>query len=313
MKRSPVITLVLVATLIFLSSPAFDAYAHMGEVSGPAGHSRSGTVKRAWLGVVIQDLTPEIARSLGLEGTKGVLVSDVTRNGPADRAGIKREDVIIEVDGQKVEGVQDLLSFLGKASPGQEVSIKLLRNGKEMVLTASLGSREEAMAGRQGMGHGMMGPENFGEMMGRMMGQMMERMMKGMMQGMKGMMGKGMEACPSMGHMGGHKGYGHHGHSVEMLKERLGLSEEQVEKAKEMERAYRKEAIRLHSDIEIAEIDLKALLDQEPVDMARVEEKVKEIEGKRARLRLERIRFYRDLMGILTPDQKKAFKEMGCF
>ncbi len=307
MKRSAVMALSFVVIFFFLT---LGAYAYMGEGSGMMGQRMA---KRAWLGVVIQDLTPEIARSLGLEGTRGALVSDVTTNGPADRAGIKREDVIIEVDGQKVEGVEDLISFLRKASPGQKVSVKLLREGREMVLTATLGSREEAMGRGPGMGHGMMGPENFGEMMGRMMGQMMERMMKGMMQGMKGMMGKGMEACPSMGHMGGHKGYGHHGPSVEMLKERLGLSEEQVEKAKEMERAYRKEAIRLHSDIKIAEIDLKALLDQEPVDMARVEEKVKEIEGKRARLRLERIRFYRDLMGILTPDQKKAFKEMGCF
>lgn len=171
------------------------------------------------------------------------------------------------------------------------------------------------------MGPGAMESKGSGEMMG-MMGQMMERMMEGMMRGMEGMMGRMMGESYGGDTMGCPKGmhgmgYGH-GHSTmayrdgsiaKALKERLNLSDEQADKVRKLERTYKKEAVRLHSGIRIAEIDLKALLEEDPIDMEKVEKKVREIEGNRSELRLARIRFFKGLLAILTPGQKKRFKE----
>ena len=67
-----------------------------------------GQVTRGWLGVSIQDITPELAKSFGLKEKKGALVADVVKDGPADKAGIERGDVIVEFDGKEIAESKDL-------------------------------------------------------------------------------------------------------------------------------------------------------------------------------------------------------------
>ncbi|MDP3936635.1 MAG: Do family serine endopeptidase, partial [Deltaproteobacteria bacterium] len=92
---------------------------------------KSGKVVRGWMGVSIQRIDPAIAESLGLEDAKGALVADVMKGGPADKAGIKRRDVIIEFKGEEVGDFHNLPAMVAEVDPGTEVEIKLLRDGKE--------------------------------------------------------------------------------------------------------------------------------------------------------------------------------------
>lgn len=103
----------------------------------------TGTVIRGWLGVLIQQITPEIAQGLGISGVKGVLVSDVTPGGPADKAGIKRGDIIVDFNGTGVSEVTELTSMVAQIAPGSKADIKVLRNGKESDLTVTLGKLPE--------------------------------------------------------------------------------------------------------------------------------------------------------------------------
>lgn len=97
-----------------------------------------GKVVRGWLGVYVQELTPEIASGLSLNEDDGVLVSDVTPGSPADKAGIKRGDVVVEFEGKKVDDVSDLTTMAAVAEPGTEVNIKLIHDGKPRDVTVKL-------------------------------------------------------------------------------------------------------------------------------------------------------------------------------
>ncbi len=97
-----------------------------------------GKVVRGWLGVYVQKLTPELATSLGLDEEEGALVSDVTPGSPAEKAGIKRGDVIIEYDGRKIDDINDLTTLAAVTSPGTEVSMKLLQDGKQKDIKVKL-------------------------------------------------------------------------------------------------------------------------------------------------------------------------------
>ncbi len=105
----------------------------------------SGTVTRGFLGVIIDDLKPEVAVSLGLKkDTKGVLIPEVTEDSAADKAGIKPYDVIVEFEGQPVERANELLSRVAVLKPGTKVTIVILRDGRRKTLTAKLGERPSA-------------------------------------------------------------------------------------------------------------------------------------------------------------------------
>ena len=89
-----------------------------------------GEVIRGWLGVAIQDITPDLARSFGLESFDGVIISNIIRNGPADEAGLMRGDVITHVNTQAVKDVRAALSLISQARPGTSVKISGIREGK---------------------------------------------------------------------------------------------------------------------------------------------------------------------------------------
>jgi serine protease Do len=104
---------------------------------------KRGHVTRGLLGVVIQDVTPELAKSLGLKESKGALVSQVAPGGPADKAGIEQGDVIVSFDGRRVNDSKDLPRIVASTAVGNTVTVKLLRDGKELERQAKVGEMEE--------------------------------------------------------------------------------------------------------------------------------------------------------------------------
>jgi serine protease Do len=100
---------------------------------------RDGKVVRGWLGIGIQDLNPALAQALELESTQGVLVSEVSPKSPAARAGLKPRDVILAVDGETVTSAGKLRNEIARRGAGAKVDLRLLRDGKETTIPATLG------------------------------------------------------------------------------------------------------------------------------------------------------------------------------
>ena len=92
---------------------------------------KKGKVVRGWLGVSIQNLTPELAKQFNIKDKHGVVVGDVVEDSPAEKAGIQRGDIIVEYDGKKVEDATELRNRVANTPPGKEVGIKIVRDGKE--------------------------------------------------------------------------------------------------------------------------------------------------------------------------------------
>ncbi len=101
----------------------------------------TGEVTRGWVGVEIQDITPELAESFGLRGTQGALIAGVLRASPADRAGIRPGDVLIAVDGTSVRDPRSMLDMVAALPPGQTADFRVLRGDKEVELKVTVGRR----------------------------------------------------------------------------------------------------------------------------------------------------------------------------
>jgi serine protease Do len=99
---------------------------------------RTGKVVRGWLGVAIQDLTPELATQFGITETKGVLVSDVMDDSPAKKAGFERADVIIEYDGKSMDSPTHLRNAVAQTPIGKKVSVKLIRDKKPKTIEVAI-------------------------------------------------------------------------------------------------------------------------------------------------------------------------------
>jgi len=102
-----------------------------------------GRVTRGWLGVRIQAVTSQLAESFGLKEKKGALVSQVFKGGPAEKAGIKQGDVIVEFDGKEIVNFNDLPRIVASTPVGRTVTITILRNGKTIPLQVSVAEMEE--------------------------------------------------------------------------------------------------------------------------------------------------------------------------
>jgi len=116
-----------------------------------------GRVIRGWLGVQIQPINEALARTYRLKEAKGALIADVTEGSPADKAGLKPDDVVIGVDGREVRDNSDLTSYIASRAPESTVHLKILRNGAEKDVAVTLGTfpdegvaRDESSSDREG-------------------------------------------------------------------------------------------------------------------------------------------------------------------
>ncbi len=99
----------------------------------------TGHVVRGFLGVAIQDLTPELAKSFNYKSTEGVLVGDVMPDSPASKAEMKQGDIITEYEGQKVTNTTELREKVAETKPGTEVAVIVFRDGKDVTLHVKIG------------------------------------------------------------------------------------------------------------------------------------------------------------------------------
>jgi serine protease Do len=104
----------------------------------------SGEVTRGWLGVSIQDVPNDLAEYFDIEEHKGALVADVVAGDPADMAGIRPKDIIVEVNGQKVEDSRELLRLVAGLNVGETVAVKVLRDGKLKNYQVTVAKRSDA-------------------------------------------------------------------------------------------------------------------------------------------------------------------------
>jgi len=102
-----------------------------------------GKVTRGWLGVLIQKVTPDIAESMGLKEPNGALVADVAKGGPAEEAGIKVGDVIVEFDGHPIKESNELPWLVARTPVGKLAKVKVIRNKKTETITVKIGELKE--------------------------------------------------------------------------------------------------------------------------------------------------------------------------
>ncbi|MDP2793503.1 MAG: Do family serine endopeptidase [Sulfurisoma sp.] len=102
---------------------------------------KSGTVTRGWVGVEVQEVTPELAESFRLPSTTGTLIAGVMRGSPADKAGIKPGDLLVAIDGKQVKDAQIMLALIAALAPGQNARFTLRRDGRDIELPIAIGKR----------------------------------------------------------------------------------------------------------------------------------------------------------------------------
>ena len=100
-----------------------------------------GRVKRGWLGVSVRGITPEMAKAYGVEGTNGAMINDVFKGDPAEKAGIKRGDVVVEINGHKVKDANDFVSKVRTLAPNSVAKLQVIRKGKKLTFNVKLAER----------------------------------------------------------------------------------------------------------------------------------------------------------------------------
>jgi serine protease DegQ len=101
----------------------------------------NGMVTRGWVGIGVQDITPELAESLKLAKTSGALITEVVSGGPADKAGVKAGDVLISVAGKTVSDYASTLNAIAALKPNTAAELKVQRNSRDMGITVNVGLR----------------------------------------------------------------------------------------------------------------------------------------------------------------------------
>ena len=121
----------------------------------------NGTVRRGWIGLRISGVTAEDAEALGLERIAGVLVQGVTEGGPAEEAGLRFGDVIVEIEGEPVDRVGALQQQVARRDPGSRIEVQVVRDGKRRTLEVELGlapiEAAPQRARSENTGHGLLG------------------------------------------------------------------------------------------------------------------------------------------------------------
>jgi serine protease Do len=104
----------------------------------------NGKVQRGWVGVNIQELTPELAKSFGLDRPRGALVADVVKGGPADKAGLQRGDIVMAFRGKDVPSASEFRNAVANTPIGQDIPVTVLRKGQPQTFTIKIGNMEGA-------------------------------------------------------------------------------------------------------------------------------------------------------------------------
>ena len=107
---------------------------------------KTGSVTRGWIGVEVQEITPPMAESFKLDGTRGALIAGVLRGGPADKAGVRPGDVLVEVQGKPVADPAGMLNLIAALAPGQSAKVRLKRQGQDVDATVTVGRRPKPQA-----------------------------------------------------------------------------------------------------------------------------------------------------------------------
>ncbi|MDD5250094.1 MAG: Do family serine endopeptidase [Rhodocyclaceae bacterium] len=102
---------------------------------------KNGSVTRGWIGVEVQEISPELAESFRLPGTEGAIIAGVMRGSPADKAGIVPGDVLLAVAGKPVKDAQTMLDLIASLTPGQPAKFSIRRGGKDIELAGIIGKR----------------------------------------------------------------------------------------------------------------------------------------------------------------------------
>jgi serine protease Do/serine protease DegQ len=101
----------------------------------------TGKVQRGQLGVSVQDLSPDLAKSFGLKRTGGAVIAQVVPGSPAAAAGLRTGDIVVAVNGKPVANASSLRSAIGLTPPGQEIDLEIMRNGQSRTLSVAIGGR----------------------------------------------------------------------------------------------------------------------------------------------------------------------------
>ena len=112
-----------------------------------------GRVKRGWLGVSVRDLTPEMAKAYGVKETKGAMIADVFKGDPADKAGIKRGDVVVKLNGEDVKDSSAFVQKVRTLAPNSTAKLEVVRKGKTLNFSVKLGERPNTIDGRPADGN----------------------------------------------------------------------------------------------------------------------------------------------------------------
>lgn len=102
-----------------------------------------GYVSRGWLGVEIQEMTPQLAESFNLQGEKGIIIAGVLRDGPADKAGLEPGDIITQLNGTAIDSAHAALNIIAQTAPGDKLKVTGLRNGKSLSLDVTVNERPQ--------------------------------------------------------------------------------------------------------------------------------------------------------------------------
>jgi len=117
-----------------------------------------GKVTRGWMGISVQDISEDMAKSLQLKDRRGAMITEAFKNNPADRAGLKAGDIVTDINGKKIKDTHELLLAIAGFHVGEKINIKVLRDGKELSFQVTVSERKdqpEVVAGKSGQ-------ENFG-------------------------------------------------------------------------------------------------------------------------------------------------------
>ena len=106
-----------------------------------AAHSAHAAKKRGWLGVAIQEMTPSLQEALNAGDQWGLVITEVMDDSPAERAGLREEDIILKYDGKPVTRFDELARLVRRTRPGTEVTLVILRDGKQMEIRVKIGKR----------------------------------------------------------------------------------------------------------------------------------------------------------------------------